>query len=100
MVGAVMEGQQWNRQPKYNCLLDMRRMCHFLSRIAVSQHCSMSRWPLRALRLAPIDLQVDEWILAFGELLKEHCGSDPDKPLEVQEVSGGSVAHLHYTPPS
>ena len=73
---------------------------HFLSRIAVSQHCSMSRWPLRALRLAPIDLQVDEWILAFVELLKEHCGIDPDKPLEVQEVSGGSVAHLHYTPPS
>ncbi len=36
----------------------------------------------------PIPAQVDEWILAFVELLKEHCGIDPDKPLEVQEVSG------------
>ncbi|KAL4859108.1 hypothetical protein ACK3TF_000883 [Chlorella vulgaris] len=31
-------------------------------------------------------LQIDEWILQFVDLLKEHCGIDPDKPLECQEV--------------
>ncbi|PRW59699.1 Tetratricopeptide repeat 1 [Chlorella sorokiniana] len=31
-------------------------------------------------------VQIDEWILQFVELLKEHCGIDPDKPLECQEV--------------
>ncbi|EFN53322.1 hypothetical protein CHLNCDRAFT_58607 [Chlorella variabilis] len=30
--------------------------------------------------------QIDEWILQFVDLLKEHCGIDPDKPLECQEV--------------
>lgn len=31
-------------------------------------------------------VQVDEWILAFVELLKEHCNLDPDRPIEAQEV--------------
>jgi len=31
-------------------------------------------------------LQVDEWILSFVDLLKEHCGLDPDRPIEAQEV--------------
>lgn len=31
-------------------------------------------------------VQIDEWILSFVDLLKEHCGIDPDKPLECQEV--------------
>ncbi len=31
-------------------------------------------------------VQVDEWILSFVDLLKEHCGIDPDRPLEAQEV--------------
>ncbi|PSC77038.1 Tetratricopeptide repeat 1 [Micractinium conductrix] len=31
-------------------------------------------------------VQIDEWILQFVDLLKEHCGIDPDKPLECQEV--------------
>lgn len=30
--------------------------------------------------------QIDEWILQLVDLLKEHCGIDPDKPLECQEV--------------
>ena len=34
-------------------------------------------------------VQVDEWIVQFVELLKEHCGIDPDKPLEAQEVGLG-----------
>ena len=37
---------------------------------------------------APQQLQIDEWILQFVDLLKEHCGVDPDKPLECQEVRG------------
>ena len=31
-------------------------------------------------------LIVDEWIMAFVDLLKEHCGLDPDRPVELQEV--------------
>ena len=31
-------------------------------------------------------IQVDEWILAFVELLKEHCNLDPDRPIEAQEI--------------
>ena len=34
-------------------------------------------------------MQIDEWILQFVDLLKEHCGIDPDKPLECQEVGAG-----------
>lgn len=33
---------------------------------------------------API--MVDEWIIAFVDLLKEHVGVDPDRTVEVQEV--------------
>lgn len=29
---------------------------------------------------------VDEWILAFVDLLKDHLGVDPDRPLELQEI--------------
>lgn len=35
---------------------------------------------------AASQVQIDEWILQFVDLLKEHCGIDPDKPLECQEV--------------
>ena len=31
-------------------------------------------------------LQIDEWILSFVDLLKEHCGLDPDRPIECNEV--------------
>ncbi|KAK2076396.1 hypothetical protein QBZ16_000921 [Prototheca wickerhamii] len=31
-------------------------------------------------------VQVDEWILSFVDLLKEHCGIDPDRPLEASET--------------
>ncbi len=34
----------------------------------------------------PCQAPIDEWILQFVDLLKEHCGIDPDKPLECQEV--------------
>lgn len=34
----------------------------------------------------PQQIQVDEWILAFVELLKEHCHLDPDRPIEAQEI--------------
>ena len=40
---------------------------------------------------APQQLQIDEWILQFVDLLKEHCGIDPDKPLECQEVRKGEL---------
>ncbi|KAG7669625.1 hypothetical protein Ndes2526B_g05967 [Nannochloris sp. 'desiccata'] len=29
---------------------------------------------------------VDDWILSFVDLLKEHVGVDPDRPVELQEV--------------
>jgi tetratricopeptide (TPR) repeat protein len=29
---------------------------------------------------------IDEWILAFVDLLKEHVGVDPDRPVELQEI--------------
>ncbi len=29
---------------------------------------------------------VDEWILAFVDLLKDHVGIDPDRPVELQEI--------------
>jgi tetratricopeptide (TPR) repeat protein len=29
---------------------------------------------------------VDDWILAFVDLLKEHVGVDPDRPVELQEI--------------
>jgi hypothetical protein len=34
---------------------------------------------------------VDEWILAFVDLLKEHTGIDPDRTVEVQEVGNDKL---------
>lgn len=50
------------------------------------EHCSLHMSHDSSWVIAECNLQVDEWILAFVELLKDHCGIDPDKPLEVQEV--------------
>ncbi|KAL6768271.1 hypothetical protein ACKKBF_B38460 [Auxenochlorella protothecoides x Auxenochlorella symbiontica] len=36
-------------------------------------------------------VQVDEWILSFVDLLKEHCGIDPDRPLEASEVGNDKL---------
>jgi hypothetical protein len=32
------------------------------------------------------DFQVDPWILKFVDLFREHCGIDPDRPLEAAEI--------------
>ena len=40
----------------------------------------------QAQQLPPQQVIVDEWILAFVDLLKDHLGVDPDRPLELQEV--------------
>ena len=37
-------------------------------------------------------IQVDEWILAFVDLLKEHCNLDPDRPIEAQEVGNEKLS--------
>lgn len=47
--------------------------------------------------------QIDEWILSFVDLLKTHCGIDPDHPLEPMEVgneklNAGFQAMLHDDP--
>lgn len=34
----------------------------------------------------PPQIAIDEWILSFVDLLKEYCGVDPDKAVEVQEI--------------
>ena len=35
---------------------------------------------------------IDEWILSFVNLLKEHCGIDPDQPLEAMEVGNQKLS--------
>ena len=44
-------------------------------------------------------IQIDEWILTFVDLLKEHCGIDPDRPIECNEVRGRRGNHLQLLPP-
>ena len=34
----------------------------------------------------PPQVQVDEWLLSFVEMLKEYCHLDVDRPLEAQEI--------------
>jgi tetratricopeptide (TPR) repeat protein len=47
---------------------------------------TQSKKPSTQQQAEPQQIQVDEWILAFVELLKEHCHLDPDRPIEAQEI--------------
>ncbi|KAI8108681.1 hypothetical protein M9435_005098 [Picochlorum sp. BPE23] len=71
---------------------ETKYMKQMLEQLQKMQMQSKKAPPQQAQNEPAPQIQVDEWILAFVELLKEHCNLDPDRPIEAQEIGNETLS--------
>lgn len=64
----------------------MQQMMEHIQRLQLQKAKDGAGAAAQGAAAAPQQVHVDEWILSFVDLLKEHCGIDTDRPVEAMEV--------------